>query len=222
MSKINIHRDQPQPSDEQLLKHKNFDAVLHGAKVSSLSTTSPTKSIWSNPLIWVGGLIVITGAILVWNMNSEPIVPTQIEDKNTLVSTPLETSSEAAIPMDTITIDYKEEQLEVLLSENEIEIQTNFKEEIDSSKVLKSKNSDLTLSQPDGPDFKLSTDFKLTENFEEFESFDQVRFQPLEKINPTYLETAWDSAFLIKNETGYRLRLHKNNNEKMFRVKPTL
>ncbi|MFT5600070.1 MAG: hypothetical protein ACI9N1_000304 [Flavobacteriales bacterium] len=222
MSKINIHRDQPQPSDEQLLQHKNFDAVLHGAKVSYLSTKSATKSIWSNPFIWAAGLIVITGAILVWNMNSESIVPTHLEDKNKLISTPLENSSETVIPMDTITTDYKEDQLEVLLSENEVEIQTNIKKEIDASKVLKSKNSDLTLSQPDGPVFKLSTDFKLIENFEEFESFDQVRFQPLEKINPTYLETAWDSAFLIKDETEYRLRLHKNNNEKMFRVKPTL
>jgi hypothetical protein len=226
MGKLNIHRDQPQPSDEELLKHKDFEAVLNGAKVTATSASNSTHNFWSNPFIWGGLVVAITVSIIVWNMNpsTDEIVEVSNKEKPaTAVTTDSTTASVIMTEDDKNKASNKIEQTNSTITNEKLLTQKEHTDVVkDSSNTTPTNANQIQLSEPDGKVFKLSSDFNLTANFKEFESYSQVSFQPLEKINPSYLETAWDSAFLQKKEAQYELILHKNSKKKIFKVKPTL
>jgi len=82
MEDLNINRDKPEMTDEQILKHKNFNAVLNTVSASKLPWYK-TGKLW---LVGGSAIIVITSTILLGNyLTNEKNVSPVLEEETSII-----------------------------------------------------------------------------------------------------------------------------------------
>ena len=224
MKKLDINRDKVQPSDEDLLRHQNFDDVLKKANLKSGANTGlkTAKRWW----FFVGsGLLVLGVVVAVINVNT-----------NTTKGVKNLYSSDNQL--DYVVQKMEIQDLAVLNNISETEIGNNI-EALPLSKDLKTIppvakviGSDSEVSKPikyyypkeaSTLTFSLEKSFKLRDQYKqmpEFSIYENLSFQPIGEYQKGWLKANWSEVELIKKGTSYFLLLKKNGTTFVCEVVP--
>jgi hypothetical protein len=209
MKELNINRDTPQPSDEELLKHQNFDEILKksGSNAVNFDSNSVSKNWW---YLSIGSFVVLGVVVstLVYIKN------TKYETKSQYLFVNQEIESVSKLPE--VNIDF----LNNISSNNNqydlpkknsktglvIEPKKDLEKPIELIEYLYPKEAS-TLT------FQLEASFGLKaqyQNFEEFSIYDNLAFQPIGDYQSGWLKASWSKVELVKKSGNYFLMLSKN------------
>ncbi len=208
MKELNINRDTPQPSDEELLKHQNFDEVLQKSGVNQIDYTSKlvSKKWW-----YFGVFSFVVLGVVVLTINSYTMITN--ENKK------LYNSDNQGIT----TVEKIENNI-IAIKNNKLTVEDKSKTISDTQIVLEEKQHNI-VKEPDTDveyyypkeastlTFKLEESFGLKEqyqHFEEFSIYDNLAFQPIGDYQSGWLKASWNKVELVKKEGNYFLMLSKN------------
>jgi len=241
MSKLNINRDQPQPSDDAVLKRMDFEKVLQDAGVvgvvettdvveettgSHSSTNTVLGASKMKMMLWVLFGIITLGlcieAFYYFNSDSkEELAQTEVvenstevitEDVQENISTNEEKLEETSIPVVDVSS----------TPESEVASDINEKEEIETTEK-EQPSFEPQLATGTVFNFEESFDMQVQyQKFEEFAVFDNLKFQPIGDFEPSILDVSWDEAILSKKGETYRLELIKKGNSMFCEVLPVV
>ncbi len=209
MKELNINRDVPQPSDDDLLKHQNFEEVL---KKASHTTTVETGNLVSKKWWYFGvGLFVVAGVFV------STIIATTFSTKNYK-------KNYTTVNQDIVEVNKLQEVdlsilNNILTIENNTEIQKESdknefeQEEIEGTVPIKKVVQIYYPKEASTLTFKLEESFGLKsqyQKFEEFSIYSNLSFQPIGDYQSGWLKASWSEVQLVKKSDNYFLMLSKN------------
>lgn len=207
MKKLDIHRDMPEPSLEDMQKHMNFEEVLNRA---SVKPATPQKGFSKGWLL--GGTAAIT-AIVATVLFTTQFNPSKATYKNVAMEgehiEKIEVLSEENLP-ETLVHTVESQDTKTNSSSDTEDSNEPITSDVESPKVeyLKPK---LVSSIP----FVFDESFKLREqwqNFEELSIYENLSFQPIDKTQQSVLKLTWDKVDFKKDENGqYYFILYKGD-----------
>ncbi|CAG5087289.1 hypothetical protein [Parvicella tangerina] len=206
MKKLNIHRDTPEPSVEDMEKHMSFEEVLD--KV----TTSPVKPVKGSTGWVIGSLagigVVIT--VMFFTMKSNPTA-------NTYESIAMEGKAVEKITAVDHALNQPEKVAMQEVSSPPTEKES--KEELTTETlVTPSPSEKTTYYEPKlvgSIPFSFDESFGLREQWQKYPElsiYENLVFQPIDKTQQSVLKLTWDKVDFNKDENGqYYFILYKGD-----------
>lgn len=208
MKKLDIHRDMPEPSLEDMQKHMNFEEVLNRASSNSVT---PKKGISKGWII--GGTAIVVAVV------ATVLFTTQF---NNVESTYNNVAMEGA-PIEKIKVSSEEVITEPINSTSSVEEVTA----TESTEPLTNQNKP-DVNDINGPKveylepklvssipFVFDESFHLREQWQEYEElsiYENLSFQPIDKAQQSMLKLTWDKVDFEKDKNGqYYFILYKGD-----------
>lgn len=209
MKKLDIHRDVPEPSLEEMKKHMNFEEVLKRSSAASSVTKQGVNKSWL-----IGGIATVTFIIATFiyidqssdhkpsykNLSMETAPIEKIE--------PIEANPKMINSADTTA---HETQEETQSANEELAYNDHYPTPVVEVSEVDYYEPKLVSSIP----FKFDESFGMRgqwQAFEELAIYENLSFQPIDKAQQAMLKLTWDKADLEKDKNGqYYLILYKGD-----------
>ncbi len=223
MKKLDIHRDTPEPSLEDMQKHMNFEDVLNRATSSPQVPVKGTNMKW-----WIAGGAAAIASVVIGVTLVSQINPTQatyesiaMEGDPITKTTSIEVVNDMGVTASNLMDDLNDETSSAVLTDPIDEIDTK-------ETTMPSTSEDSINYYPpkvvSSIPFEFDANFGLKEQwqaFPELSIYDKLVFQPVDKLQSTLLNVHWESVELKKDENGqYFLKLIKGTQSVFCAVTP--
>lgn len=209
MKKLDIHRDIPEPSSEEMKKHMNFEEIL---KRSSAASSVPKQGINKSWLI--GGTAVMTLIIATFIYIDQSSYHKPSYKSLSMEATPIEKIESIDLKpaminsADTVA---QETQEETQSANEELAYNDHYPNPVIELTEVDYYEPKLVSSIP----FKFDESFGMREQWQAFEElaiYENLSFQPIDKAQQAMLKLTWDKADLEKDKNGqYYLILYKGD-----------
>lgn len=217
MKKLDIHRDMPEPSLEDMQKHMNFEEVLNRASSTSAIPKKGISKAWI-----VGGAAVVTVTVATILMVSQNNIVTDSNYQNVAME---------GETIEKITnIEPQESDIMIVSATDDKEPQEKIEAEEISYDDYYLPNEHVVTIEYYEPllvssiAFPFDESFGLKEQWQEFPElsiYENLSFQPIDKAQQSMLNVHWEKAEFNKDENGqYFLILHKSGQEVLCPVIP--
>ena len=220
MSKYDIKIDQNFPSDEDLLKRKNFDEAL--GKANALEATKVAQNaIWKSYWFWIGLGVFAVGIGLF-------VFPSFNGDEPQVANTDSQVNKESDIQskeLAEIQLSNTDNLDAIAIPKQVVAHSSEPKSETSSSSPEKYEEheSEKVLFEPmlaTDEVFQLAASFNITEGFEEFEGYENLKFQPVGSYEKGWLNVQWEQAELKKEDDKYFITFTKKSYVALCEVLP--
>lgn len=209
MKKLDIHRDIPEPSLEEMKKHMNFEEVL---KRSSATSSIPKRGI--NKSWLMGGTAVVLLIITTFIYIDQSSYHKPSYKSLSMEATPIEKIESIDVKpvmINNVDSTAHETQEETQSAKEELAYNDHYPNPVVEVKEVNYYEPKLVSSIP----FKFDESFGMQEQwqaFEELSIYENVSFQPIDKAQQAMLKLTWDKADLEKDKNGqYYLILYKGD-----------